>query len=58
MVVISCPAPGFEYVNVDESVVAALLNLHALAHTPATTRTTSPKLDRPHIDMGVDQGLT
>ena len=42
MAVVSCPAPGCQYQTVDEdpTVVAALLNIHAVAHTTATTTAT------------------
>ena len=58
MVIVSCPAPGCEYITPDEdpAVISALLNIHALSHqSHATASTKGPKLERPHIDIGVDQ---
>jgi hypothetical protein len=58
MVIVSCPAPDCQYEteDVDAAVVVALLNIHALQHTqPTTTKSRGPKLNRPHIDIGVEQ---
>ena len=57
MVVIACPIPSCTYQTTDEepTVVSALLNIHALSHAQATAPSKGPKLNRPQIDIGVDQ---
>ena len=56
MVIVQCPAAGCDYQTSDEDapVVAALLHIHALSHAQATA-SARPKLDRPRIDIGVEQ---
>lgn len=58
MVVVSCPAAGCVYQTSDEeaAIVAALLQIHALSHAQASAPA-RPKLDRPHIDIGVEQEI-
>ena len=59
MVVVKCPIPGCDYEANEEvaSIVAALLNIHALTHTQTSnvSAASQPKLDRPRIDMGVEE---
>lgn len=60
MVVVKCPGfeqCGYKTSDEDASVVAVLLNIHlALAHAQATAPSNrGPKLDRPHIDIGVEE---
>ena len=59
MVVVQCSIPGctYETTDAETGVVIALLNLHALSHTQATHPPTppQPKLDRPRIDIGVEE---
>ena len=58
MVVVACPASGCEFRTEDlpAEVVVPILNIHALEHSrlPAPA-STGPKLNRPNIDMGVDE---
>ena len=59
MVLVKCPYPGCDYEadQADAQVVVALLNIHALSHTQSTNHSAAPqpKLDRPRIDMGVEE---
>ena len=63
MPAIKCPFPNCEYItgDVDNTLAATLLNIHALTHTatppPATdtTRQRPPKLDRPKISRGTSE---
>lgn len=59
MVIVKCPALGCPYETSDEDaqVVAALLNIHAISHSqPAqTTHCPQPKLERPRIDVGMEE---
>lgn len=56
MVIVKCPDINCSYKTADEEppVVAALLNIHALSHSQATAPP-QPKLDRPHIDVGIEE---
>ena len=56
MVIVNCPTPGCPYRTSDEepTVVAVLLNIHALTHAQVTAPP-PPKLDRPRIDVGVEE---
>ena len=60
MVIVSCPVDDcpFKTEDVDVTVVVVLLNIHSLKHQTAVSnekiRITGPKLERPHIDIGVD----
>ena len=58
MVKVSCPAPGCSYSTDDlpVEIVSTLLTVHALEHTRApVTASKGPKLNRPVIDVGVDE---
>ena len=58
MVIVHCPVPGcsFETADLSDTVVASLLNCHASVHNrPQNTASRGPKLNRPTIDMGVNQ---
>ena len=58
MVIVTCPAPGCTYKTEDlpAEVVVPLLNIHALEHSrPTNTASRGPKLNRPMIDVGVDE---
>ena len=59
MVIIKCPIPGctYEANDIDTQVVVSLLNLHAIAHNQSASAHAAPqpKLDRPRIDMGVEE---
>ena len=58
MVVVTCPIQGCEYKTDDlpAEIVVPLLNIHALEHSrPTNTASRGPKLNRPLIDMGVDE---
>ena len=58
MVIVSCPASGCGYQTEDlaAEIVASLLNIHALEHSrPPTPASKGPKLNRPTIDMGIDE---
>lgn len=56
MVIVQCPLPTCTFRTSDEdaTIVAALLNIHALSHTQAVAPP-PPKLDRPRIDIGVEE---
>lgn len=63
MVVLKCSLPGCDFETIDgsDAVVVALLTNHNLAHqlptgsgTNAATCPKGPKLERPRIDMGVE----
>ena len=56
MVIVACPASGCTYKTADEdaAVVVALLQIHAMEHSPAAAPP-RPKLTRPQIDIGVEQ---
>ena len=57
MVIISCPIAdcGFATEDVDPAIVAALLAIHATQHqSQSAVASTGPRLDRPHIDIGVE----
>ena len=53
---VKCPIEGCSYDTgeADPAVIVALLNLHALSHTKPTLPS-QPKLDRPKIDIGVEE---
>ena len=57
--IIQCPYPGcnYEAENDDAQIIVALLNIHAQTHATAPARPTAPqpKLDRPRVDMGIDE---
>ena len=55
MVVVPCPVAGclFQTLDQEPAVVAALLQLHATAHSTTNLRSNGPKLDRPSIEAGV-----
>ena len=59
MVNVRCPYPGcaYEAANDDAQIVVALLNIHAQTHVQATPQPLAPppKLDRPKIDIGVEE---
>ena len=58
MVVVACPAPGCTYRTDDlpAEIVVSLLNIHALEHSrPQVHASRGPKLNRPTIDVGVDE---
>ena len=59
MVIARCPAPGCTYCTDDlpPEVVVPLLNIHALEHSqaPAISGSKGPKLDRPSIDLGINE---
>ena len=58
MVIVSCPSPGCTYTTDDlpPEVIAPLLSIHAVEHTrPQTPSSRGPKLNRPTIDVGVDE---
>ena len=62
MVVISCPIEGCQFQTEDQpmEIVVKLLELHGIQHTqqrvaPQTVATSAPKLNRPHIDLGINQ---
>ena len=58
MVKVSCPAPGCSYSTDDlpVEIVSTLLTVHALEHTRApVTASKGPKLNRPVIDVGVNE---
>ena len=57
MPAVSCPAPGCTYKTPDEdaSVVVVLLQIHASTSHQSSTASSGPKLNRPHIDVGVEQ---
>ena len=58
---VPCPIPECTYSTgpVPETIAVALLNTHALIHTPGQanagtlSRTVGPKLDRPRVSMGI-----
>ena len=53
-----CPLCNFVTEDAAASVVTALLNIHALSHTPNQTHTPNPqqpKLERPRIGLGVEE---
>ena len=57
---VTCPPPGCGFKTEDQetSIVAAIPQVHASAHTTAVgggTQVIEPKLDRPRIDTGADQ---
>lgn len=59
MVVLGCSLPGWDFKTIDgsDAVAVALLTNHNLAHQLPTTTATGhrgPKLERPRIDMGVE----
>ena len=58
MVIVKCPYPGCAYETADltPEVIAPLLSIHATVHTtPQTPSSRGPKLNRPTIDVGVDE---
>ena len=58
MVVVTCPIRdcGFKTDDLPDGIVVSLLNLHALEHSrPTNTASRGPKLNRPTIDVGVDE---
>ena len=58
MISVSCPIPncGFKTDKLPPEIVVAILNIHALEHSrPSTPASKGPKLNRPIIDIGVDQ---
>ena len=58
MVIVACPSPGCTYQTEDlpAEVIVSLLNIHALEHSrPQIHASKGPKLDRPIIDVGVDE---
>ena len=58
MVIVSCPITncGYKTEDLPAEIVIAVLNIHALEHTrPSTPASRGPKLNRPTIDLGVDQ---
>ena len=59
MVIVACPMPGCTYKTEDlaAEVVASLLNIHAIDHSraPQVAASRGPKLNRPSIDIGVDE---
>ena len=56
---VQCPFPGCDYAadHADAQIMVALLNIHAKTHsqTPTHPAAPQPKLDRPRIDMGVEE---
>ena len=60
---ISCPLPDCSYITdeVEPIVAAALLNIHVIQHQTASTPASStpqprgPKLERPRVDLGIDE---
>ena len=56
MVIVSCPLCTFKTEDLSGDIVVAILNIHALEHSrPTTNISRGPKLNRPSIDVGVDQ---
>ena len=63
MVIVKCPYRDCDYETDDVSseVVVTLLNIHKMNHEQQSSSRSQeanvsvPKLDRPHVDMGVDQ---
>ena len=59
MVIVNCPMTGctFSTADLPPEVVGPLLNIHALEHTgaPRISGSKGPKLDRPSIDLGVNE---
>ena len=58
MVVVACPAPGCTYRTDDlpPEIIAPLLSIHAQEHTrPSVPASKGPKLNRPVIDVGVNE---
>ena len=58
MVIVSCPASGcsFRTDDLPPEIVVSLLNIHALEHSrPQIQASRGPKLNRPTIDVGVDE---
>ena len=59
MVIVRCPAPGCTYCTDDlpPEVVVPLLNIHAIVHSkaPAISGSKGPKLDRPSVDLGINE---
>ena len=57
MVIVACPSPGciYQTEHLPAEVIVSLLNIHALEHSRSQIHASkSPKLDRPIIDVGVD----
>ena len=56
-IAVNCPIPECEYStgDVPEAIAVALLNTHALLHTPsaAASQPAGPKLDQPSVSMGI-----
>ena len=52
---LKCPVPGctYETGSSSEMVAVALLNAHTTTHSAATPTTQAPKLNRPHVDIGI-----
>lgn len=58
MVIVACPAPGcsFKTADLPPEVIAPLLQIHAQEHLrPTVTASKGPKLNRPGIDVGVNE---
>ena len=58
MVIVECPFPGCTHRTPDlpPEVVGPLLTIHAITHSrPPATPSRGPKLNRPTIDVGVDE---
>ena len=58
MVIVKCPASGcpFRTDDLSSEIVVSLLNIHALEHSrPQIQASRCPKLNRPTIDVGVDE---
>ena len=58
--IVKCPTPGCDFVanNESDQIIAALLNIHLqTAHMQAPPRPSAPppRLDRPKIDVGVEE---
>ena len=55
MVIVKCPLCPYQTEDVEGNVVTALLNLHAMSHSQQAPAPVPPKLERPRIDVGVEE---
>ena len=53
--IVKCPLCPYQTEDVEGNVVTALLNLHAMSHSQQAPAPVPPKLERPRIDVGVEE---
>ena len=55
MVRIQCPRCDYETVDAEAQIVVELLRIHATSHAQNVAGSNQPKLERPRIDIGVEE---